>query len=204
MSHSLKEPLYKIVAHDSRMSKKVGNAIGWDYMEEEADKNTKNPGRAVGKAAAYALGSYLGGAMAGGSGSGAAGAGEAAGGAGAAATEAAAGGAAAAGGYASTDAAIMALSQPLGQEMMTQAGGGLLSGLSGGNAATTKLAMQMGSGLLQPRPQQPMPQGRPAPQQDPGPIQMPYQQQPGSNSLNMPPSGMSYEEWMRRKQMGLI
>ncbi len=65
-----KEPLYDIVRNDSRNAAWLGNAIGWQGLEDEGKYNTKNPGHAVGKAAQYAatyylgslLGNYLGGA----------------------------------------------------------------------------------------------------------------------------------------------
>ena len=71
--------------------------------------------------------------------------------------------------------------------------------LSGGNKSDVMAKMQMGMSLMQPeQPQQPMP--APPPRQAPqGPLNMPYG---GSlNSMDMPPPGMSMEEWMRMKQM---
>ena len=56
----LKKPLYKIVKQDSRNTAWLGNALGWQGLEDEANKNVANPGRAVGKAAASAAAWYLG------------------------------------------------------------------------------------------------------------------------------------------------
>lgn len=61
----LKELIYKLVKQDSRNAAKLGNAIGWDYLEQEGNRNVQNPGRAVGKAAATAATWYLGGLMGG-------------------------------------------------------------------------------------------------------------------------------------------
>lgn len=67
-----KKPFYAVAKQDSRNMAKLGNALGWDWLEQEGKKNVENPGRAVGKAATSALLWYLGGPAWGG-GSGAAG-----------------------------------------------------------------------------------------------------------------------------------
>ena len=60
MCEGLKDLLYKPVEQDSRNMAKLGNALGWDYLEQEGKENVGNPGRAVGKAAAHAATWYLG------------------------------------------------------------------------------------------------------------------------------------------------
>lgn len=107
-----KKLLYKTTSEVSRGSAKLGNAIGWDYLEQEGKKNTGNPGRAVGKAAASVAAWYLGGLAGAGAGAGGAAAGEAA-----------------AGEVAKT-AAEKAAEEALKQEVLNSAqyaGGGLLS-----------------------------------------------------------------------------
>jgi len=70
-----KEPFYKVARQDSRNMAKIGNALGWDWLEQEGKRNTDNPGRAIGKAAQYAATWYLGGPAWGAAGSGASAAG---------------------------------------------------------------------------------------------------------------------------------
>jgi len=83
-------------------------------------------------------------------------------------------------------------------DQMRFSGGGASSG-AGGNASKMMLA-QMGMGMLNPPPPQmsgPPPRGGGG---GPEQLTMPY----GNNSLHGPPPGMTWEEWMRRKQMGRI
>jgi hypothetical protein len=56
-----KEPFYAVAKNDSRNAAWLGNAIGWQGLEDEGKYNTKNPGHAVTKAAEYAAMYYLGG-----------------------------------------------------------------------------------------------------------------------------------------------
>lgn len=64
----IKKPLYKTTAEVSRSSAKLGNATGFDYLENEGKKNTDNPGRAIGKAAAAVASWYAGGLLGAGAG----------------------------------------------------------------------------------------------------------------------------------------
>lgn len=242
-------PLYRLVKQDSRNAAWLGNAIGWQGLEDEANRNVQNPGRALTKAAISAATWYLGGAAGGylGGGSDAANAG-------AASTDAAESGGTLALNSAGT-AASPYMTQAAQQTAMQYAGGidpetaagaggmsvaqngigpgtllnqfrgavnnpssllssnsGLLSNLSSGSSSgkAGNLALQMGLKSLAPQqPQGPMP-APPRQQQDNTPLPLPYG---GTNSLvgsqpsslgQMPPPGMSYAEWMRRKQMGLI
>jgi hypothetical protein len=56
----LKELLYKPVKQDSRNLEKLGQAWNLPWLENEANRNVDNPGRAVGKAAATAATWWLG------------------------------------------------------------------------------------------------------------------------------------------------
>jgi hypothetical protein len=56
----LKELLYKPVKQDSRNLEKLGQAWNIPWLENEANRNVDNPGRAVGKAAASAATWWLG------------------------------------------------------------------------------------------------------------------------------------------------
>jgi hypothetical protein len=85
-----KEPFYKVAKNDSRNLEWLGNAVGWQGLENEAKHNKENPGRAITKAAEYAALYYLGGAAAGAMGGGAAAGGGAAEAAGTTAAQAAA------------------------------------------------------------------------------------------------------------------
>lgn len=68
-----KKATYGMVKQDSDNMEGIGRAIGWDWLEQEGQKNQKNPGRAVGKAAATAASFYGGGLLgAGGAGAGSA------------------------------------------------------------------------------------------------------------------------------------
>jgi hypothetical protein len=98
------------------------------------------------------------------------------------------------------------------QQALAKYGGNYLGANAGTSGKVGNLALQMGLKSLQPQQQQRP--GSPPPQQGPiTPLPMPYQNGGGPNSLqgqqpsslgNMPPPGMSYAEWLRRKQMGLI
>lgn len=71
--------LKKVAAQDSRNIKKFANAVGFDWLEDEADQNIEDPSRAMRKAAIAAATWYAGGALGGAAGSGAGAAGSAAG-----------------------------------------------------------------------------------------------------------------------------
>lgn len=247
-------PLYRLVKQDSRNFATIGNAIGWQGLEDEANHNVKNPGRAITKAAINAALWYIGGEA-----GSALGGGEGAGGAAAASTDAAESGgtlALNAAGTAvtpyATQAAQQAALQAAQQSALQYTGGldpetlagqggmgvsqngigpgsllnqargavnnpsslmssdGLLGNLVGGSntGKAGNLAIQMGLKSLAPQQAQGPMQAPPRGQQPQGPLPMPYQNSltTGQNSLSssMPPPGMSYAEWIRRKQMGLI
>jgi hypothetical protein len=59
----LKDEFYKLVKQDSRNASWLGNAIGWQGLEDEGKYNTENPGHAVGKAAQTFATMYLGGLL---------------------------------------------------------------------------------------------------------------------------------------------
>lgn len=88
------------------------------------------------------------------------------------------------------------------QSGLAQSMGGLLSG--GGAAGTNKqlqnLMVNQGMGLMNPQQEQAPPPNPPRPPQKIEPLPDPY----GTNSLSGPPPGMTREEWLRRKQLGLI
>jgi hypothetical protein len=129
--------LESIAGHDSDRIGDFAHAIGWDWLEKEADKNSATPERAIGRAALTAGAIYGVGAMAGAGGGGAAGG--VAGGEAGAAAGLGAGEAAAYGGYgagnAFGDAAVFGASSG-GGEAAAAAGGGLLGdgGYGAGNA----------------------------------------------------------------------
>jgi hypothetical protein len=56
-----KDLLYKLVKQDSRNAANVGDAIGWDYLQEEGNRNVEDPSAALRKAAISAATWYLGG-----------------------------------------------------------------------------------------------------------------------------------------------
>lgn len=56
-------PLGDLVKQDSRNASWLGNAIGWQGLEDEGKYNTQNPGHAVTKAAETAATWYLGGLL---------------------------------------------------------------------------------------------------------------------------------------------
>ena len=244
-----KDALYKLVKQDSRNAEWLGNALGWDYLEEEGKKNIGNPGRAVGKAAAAAATWYLGGLL--GSGAGAAGtaAGETAGAAAEMTAEQIAAqlaeqAAAETAKQAAVEAAKQGASQipqgiantmetgllesgytpssiaqaikntgettPMSQNLLNYGkqkvadaqSGSLLNRVdANANDPQSSQMMRMGQGLLSP--EQPQPQ-RQAPPQQQGPVEPlpnPYGNSLNSMHVNGPPPGMSWEEWLRRKQM---
>lgn len=63
--------LKKVAAQDSRNIRDFADAIGWDWLEEEAKTNVDNPSRAMRKAAIAAATWYAGGALGGAAGGGA-------------------------------------------------------------------------------------------------------------------------------------
>lgn len=74
-----KKGAYAIAKQDSDNMEGIGRAIGWDWLTQEAQRNQKNPGRAIGKAAATAASIYAGGLLGGGAGGAGSAAGNAAG-----------------------------------------------------------------------------------------------------------------------------
>lgn len=74
----LKDALYDQIQRDSQNVKHLAEDWNWGFLEEEAKKNEKNPGRAAGKAATAAATWYLGGPLWNSLGSGANAAGQAA------------------------------------------------------------------------------------------------------------------------------
>lgn len=87
------------------------------------------------------------------------------------------------------------------QQMANAQNGSMMNGLLG-NFGDNKSAqmMKMGSGLLDGgQQQQPMMAPPPRQQAPAEPLPSPYG--PGGNSMNGPPPGMTWEEWMKRKQM---
>lgn len=62
-----KDLLYKgsMIKETSQNAKHLGEMWNIDSLAQEGEKNEKNPGRAVGKAAAYTAGAYLGGLLGG-------------------------------------------------------------------------------------------------------------------------------------------
>lgn len=144
LTHGLLEA---VAGHDSDRIGDFAHAIGWDWLEKEADKNSATPERAIGRAAltagaVYGAGAALGAGAGGGAGAGA-GAGEAAG----------AGGLGAAGGYgagnAFGDAAVFGAGG--GEAAGGAAAGGLLgdAGYGAGNAFGDEAVFgSQGSGLL--------------------------------------------------------
>jgi hypothetical protein len=200
-----KEPFYKVAKQDSRNLAWLGNAIGWQGLEDAAKYNVKNPGHAVSTAAEYALGGYLGGLLgAGGEAAGAAGEaavpafeGAVASGAATTTEELAAqqaaqqalqqGGAGILGGAPVTDLSTMGNTVPV-KDLSTQAGLldksrlALSSGSSSGKSGL--LAQQLGMKMLQPQGQQ---QPMPAPRPQGGsmePLRSPYGQPYGTSSGN--------------------
>lgn len=237
----IKKLLYKPVKQDSRNLEKLGQKWNIPWLENEANRNVDNPGRAVGKAAGAAATWYLGGLLGGAGGA----AGQAAG------TTAAEVAAQQAAEEAAKQAAMQAAMQggeqaaiqvPQGlmntmeagmmdtgytpsslfqaikntgqttplqqnllnfgkQQMVNAQNGSMMNGLLGnmGDKRSTEM-MKMGSGLLDGGQQQkPMMAPPPRQQASPEPLPMPYG--PGGNSMNGPPPGMTYEEWMKRKMM---
>jgi hypothetical protein len=91
------------------------------------------------------------------------------------------------------------------QRMMGEYGGRAVSGLlgsKGGSAQGSQMAMKMGAGLLDGGQQPQAPMAPPPRQQVPQePLSMPYQNRGGPNSMDLPPPGMTMQEWLRRKQM---
>lgn len=55
----IKKPFYKVAQRDSQNLKHLGEDWNWQWLENEAKKNEKNPGRAIGKAAANAAAWWL-------------------------------------------------------------------------------------------------------------------------------------------------
>jgi hypothetical protein len=60
-----KKLFYKELSNASDIMQHVGNAVGWQGLEDEGAYNEKNPGHAAGKITAYAAGTYLGGLLGG-------------------------------------------------------------------------------------------------------------------------------------------
>lgn len=184
----LKELLYKPVKQDSRNLEKLGQAWNIPWLENEANRNVDNPGRAVGKAAGAAATWYLGGLLGGAGGAANAGSGVGAG-AGALSNTAINMGT----GAATTQAQLM---KTIAQNPSMFSG--LLSIGANMNDPKSMQMAKMGMGLLDGG-QQPQPMMAPPPRQQasPEPLPAPY----GGNALEGPPPGMTWEEWMRRKQM---
>jgi hypothetical protein len=209
-----KDLLYKgsMIKETSQNLKHLGEMWNIDSLSQEGAKNEKNPGRAIGKAAAYTAGAYLGGLLGG--------AGGAAGGAG---TETAVNSAAALGD--AEQAAVQAGMQTAPQAApmysssllstapgpgvvapgmkypamadtaLINAGypemaGGKVTGLlaQGSGSPSSKLALRQTMSSMQPQQ---------APQQQQRPTYAPPQQQPP-----MLPYGMSEEEKQRLRMMG--
>lgn len=133
-----KEFIYDIVRKDSQNASHLGKALGWDWLEEEGKRNTKDPSAALRKAAISAATWYAGGAL-GGAGAGA----------GTAAGEAAAQTALTAGSQmtaeqlsqiAMQEMASEGLSQAA-QQGITEAGSGLLSNAPQGFANTMEAGL---------------------------------------------------------------
>jgi hypothetical protein len=127
-----KDLLYKgsMIKEVSQNAKHLGQMWNIPSLEEEGAKNEKNPGRAIGKAAAYTAGAYLGGLLGGAAGAG----GEAAGSSAAAAGDADM--AAVQAGMTADQAAQLAAAQP---------GPGLL-----GNAYSSWASDSPGAGVVAP------------------------------------------------------
>lgn len=177
----LRDQLDRVTKEGSRQVADVGNKTGFDWLEQEGDKNTKNPGRAYTRAAA-AMASYYAGGLLGGAASGAA------------------GGAAGAAGNVATTASEEATQQAMRQLLIEAAKDGAdvgyvpeVHGLLQGTASNApevgselsansgsrvgafakNYAMKQGLNLLMPQqqPQQPGPKF----QSQQGPLTMPYQ-----------------------------
>lgn len=174
-----KKPFYKVAENDSKNAAWLGNAIGWQGLEDEGNYNAKNPGHAITKAAEYAALYYLGGMLGGAS----AGAG----------AEAGAGMGASAGGaidMAAEQAAEQGLTQAAGatssvyQPGITDKALGLLSsGSSSGKSGI--LAKQVGMNMLQGQQQpQQRPMAAPPQQGQQEPLRMPYGSPYGTSAGN--------------------
>jgi hypothetical protein len=190
-----KEPFLKVAQLDSQNLKHLGQKWNIGFLEDEAAHNEKNPGRAITKAAEYALAGYLGGLYGGPEGAGGA-AGEGAIGAG---TGAAASGAVdMAAEQAAVQAAEQAAAQGATSSVMNPTIWEKLASGSGSTGSGKQLAMQMGMQSL--KPQEPQPMGAPPPRQQAGnaePLPLPYSQR-GTNGL------LSLEEIERKRKMGLL
>lgn len=175
---------YPIIRQDNRVIAELGRGLGWDGLTEEAKKNQQNPGAGLTKAAGGALSWYLGGLLGG------------AGEAGAGASQAGAGVADVAAGQVSPE--MLAQYQSFAPDLLSQQAP--MYEMAGGGSDKMSLALR-GLQMMQPqRPQAaPMGGGRPMPQGQPSALPSPY----GMDALsgNLPPPGMSYEEWLKRKQM---
>lgn len=204
----LKKPIYEgIVKPHSKIGAEFSRGIGWDYGLEESKKGQTNPGRQVGKAAGYAAGYMLGSSLLGGA------AGASGGGAEAAAMspEISAGLLssipAEAGASAISPELLMSVEGAGPQAARTSLNAapkiarGLMSG-GGDKAAMQKFMVQQGMNMMQPQPQPQAQPGRPFQQAPQEQLPMPYGT-PAGNSVGIPP-GMSYQEWLKRKQAGLI
>lgn len=183
----------KIMQTDSQNVQRIANAVGFDWLEEEAKRNADNPSEGIAKASVATglgfmgaglnnwLGGGQGGVNVGSSMSAAPGPGVVANGM---------------QGSAIMDSMLINAGYP-------QAAGGGFTGLAGGGGAGTGNAMklaQMGSMMQQPQQQQPMMAPMPRPQQQYEPLPMLGQQ---SNSLGYGmPKMMTEEEKRRLRLMG--
>lgn len=84
------------------------------------------------------------------------------------------------------------------QSMGGKYGGNMMSNLAGEKGQN--LALKAGANMLQPPQQQPQQQSRPFQQAPQEPLPTPY----GNASANAMPPGMTYEQWLKLKQQGLI
>lgn len=206
-----KEEFYKPFRETARGAGRFGDSIGWDWLENESKRNKDNPGRALGKslgyAAGYMTGTYLASGMGAAAGA-ASGAGEGAAGMSPEITAGLLSQIPAEAGSSAIAPELLMHTQgaatPAAQTSLNAApkiARGLMSG-GGDKVAMQKFAMQQGLQMMQPPPQQPMQPGRPMQQPEQQPMPMPYGT-PAGNSLGIP-QGMSYAEWLKRKQAGLI
>lgn len=228
LAHGLSENLMQT---ESKLIEGGARAVGADFVAEEAQRNQDKPGEGWAKATLFALPFLTGGASAGGqvgalagqTGQAATAASltaedlammQAAGQMGGLAPEAWAG----YGGMGVAQNGLGSgglLSQMQGawnnpsslmssNGLLANTGRTAMSNMAGGGASGNKMQMmRMGMGMMEPQqPQGPMPSAPPRGQQDPGPLASPYQQ--GMNSMDMPPPGMSMEQWMelKRRRMG--
>lgn len=189
-----KEPFYKVAELDSQNLKHLAQMWNLPWLEEEAARNEKNPGRAITKAAEYAAAGYLGGLYGGLYDT--------------AGAYAAATPALKATGEGSQAAMLAAQTGDFGAQGLaaTAASGGspyadALAKLASGSGSTSggkQLAMQMGLQQMQPQQQQ-QPMAPPPRQQAPAePLPTPYG--PNGNSTGL----LSLQEIERRKRLGLM